>query len=101
MNKKSNYRNPNLHTFNRLFIGRWDFFKKSEAEFAVIKAGVDADESVCINKSWRICSKNFQAQNKIEFLYHDPIDQKASVSQIFFGVPRLWINVGRSLLKNW
>ena len=82
-----------------LFMGA--IFQNSEAELAVIKAGVDADGNpVCINKSQVYLFKKLQAQNKIEFLYHDPIDQKASVTKSFSGseaLDKYW----ESLLKNW
>ena len=52
-------------------------FQKSEANLSVIKAGVDTDGNpVCINKSQVYLFKKLQAKNKIEFLYHDPIDEK-------------------------
>ena len=76
-------------------------FQKSEANLAVIKAGVDQDGNpVCINKSQVYLFKKLQAQNKIEFLYHDPIDEKASVVKSFSdstSLDKYW----ESLIKNW
>ena len=76
-------------------------FQKSEATLAVIKAGVDQDGNpVCINKSQVYLFKKLQAQNKIEFLYHDPIDEKASVVKSFadsISLDKYW----DSLIKNW
>tara|TARA_B100001248_G_scaffold246818_1_gene217733 strand:+ start:54 stop:356 length:303 start_codon:yes stop_codon:yes gene_type:complete len=76
-------------------------FQKSEANLSVIKAGVDTDGNpVCINKSQVYLFKKLQSKNKIEFLYHDPIDEKASVTKSFSDAQALdkyWDD----LLKNW
>ncbi len=76
-------------------------FQKSEADLAVIKAGVDSDGNpVCINKAQVYLFKKLQAQNKIEFLYHDPQDDKASVVKSFANgeaLDKYW----ETLLKSW
>ena len=49
-----------------LFMGA--IFQKSEAELAVIKAGVDADGNpVCINKSQVYLFKNFRYRIRLSF----------------------------------
>ena len=76
-------------------------FQKSEADLAVIKAGVDPDGNpICINKSQVYLFKQLKAKNKIVFFYHDPVDPKASVVKSFSDseeVEKYW----ETLLKNW
>jgi hypothetical protein len=76
-------------------------FEKSEAKLRIIKAGVDENgHPVCINKSQVYLFKKDQAQNKIEFFYHDAQDPKASVTKSFSSSESLdgyW----DELLKNW
>tara|TARA_B100001093_G_scaffold385945_1_gene371814 strand:+ start:1108 stop:1410 length:303 start_codon:yes stop_codon:yes gene_type:complete len=76
-------------------------FQKSEAGLAVIKAGVDQDGNpVCINKSNVYMFKKIQSQNKIIFLYHDPIDDEASITKTFSD-PESLDNYWKSLVEKW
>ena len=76
-------------------------FQKSEAGLAVIKAGVDQDGNpVCINKSNVYMFKKIQSQNKIIFLYHDPIDNKASITKTFPD-PESLDNYWETLVEKW
>ena len=90
-----------LSFFLMAFLGMGAIFQKSEATLSVIKAGVDQDGNpVCVNKAQVYLFKKLQSQNKIEFLYHDPMDEKASVIKSFadsISMDKYW----NSLIKNW
>ena len=81
-----------------LFMGA--IFQKSEAELAVIKAGVDADGNpVCINKSKVYLFKNFRHRIRLSFYIMTQLI-KSICDQIFSGseaLDKYW----ESLLKNW
>ena len=100
MNKKKKQIISGIIILTSLFI-MGAIFQKSEADLSVIKAGVDsAGNPVCINKAQVYLFKKIQSQNKIEFLYHDPVDQKASVVKSFAdsqALEKYW----ESLIKNW
>jgi len=90
-----------LSFFLMAFLGMGAIFQKSEATLSVIKAGIDQDGNpVCVNKSQVYLFKKLQSQNKIEFLYHDPMDEKASVIKSFadsVSMNKYW----ESLIKSW
>ena len=76
-------------------------FQRSETELAVIKAGMDQDGNpVCINKSQVFLFKKILSQNKIVFFYHDPVDEKATITKSFSDretLDRYW----ELLVKEW
>jgi len=76
-------------------------FQRSETELSVIKAGIDQDGNpVCINKSQVYLFKKILSQNKIVFLYHDPVDEKATITKSFTDretLDRYW----ELLVKEW